>query len=97
MWRPARPEPRERNRLRDADLQPVKFRQVAAAGYFTVAISAPPDPGSPEAAAAEALAAVAAELPPANLVSTGGASRYSFPPTTERPLEPLSPGNSGPT
>ena len=68
-WRPYRPEPRERNRLRDVDLEPVRFRQVAAAGHYTVAISAPPAAGTPEAAAAEAAAAKVADKPPSNLVT----------------------------
>ena len=63
-WRPYRPEARERARWRDADLEPVRFRSVAAAGYFTVAVSAPPAPGSPEAAAAEAFERRAFDQPP---------------------------------
>ena len=63
-WRPYRPEARERARWRDADLEPVRFRSVAAAGYFTVAVSAPPAPGSPEAAAAEAFERRAFDEPP---------------------------------
>jgi hypothetical protein len=69
-WRPYRPEARERNRLLDADLEPVRFRQVAAAGHYTVAVSAPPQPSTPKAAAAEATTAKLADKPPSNVVTS---------------------------
>ena len=46
-FRPYRGHPMERLRVRDMDLEPVKFRAVAAAASYTVAIRADPAPGTP--------------------------------------------------
>ena len=69
-FRPYRGHPMERLRVRDMDLEPVKFRAVAAAASYTIAIRADPTPGTPEAAAIERRReAVLDKPPPLDLVS----------------------------
>lgn len=69
-FRPYRGHPMERLRVRDMDLEPVKFRAVAAAASYTVAIRADPAPGTPEAAAIERRReAVLDKPPPLDLIS----------------------------
>ena len=70
MWRPYGRSADSRDyRVRDSDLEPVRFSQIAAAGSFTVAVSADPLPGTPAAIALEKARKEAAFRPPGNLIN----------------------------